>query len=152
VNEPLLIHIGSTEQEYLSSAVLGRRYPNATNAWDAGWLDVKVSLRIARYSGVFEGSIKAILLPSELLAWRNQLAELYQSLNGTANFSTLEGWLEIKCVGDGRGHIDIACRVTNEPGIGDLLTFRLWIDQTYLPAILCSIDQVLSIYPAIEGG
>jgi hypothetical protein len=145
-----VIHIGSIEQEYLSIAVLGRRYPHADNAWDANWLEVSLTVQIARYSGEFQGRVKALLSPSELLSFHNQLTELYQALHGTATLSSLEGWLEVKCVGDGRGHIDIACRLTNEPGIGDTMSFRLDIDQTYLPAILSSLDEVLAAYPSIQ--
>ena len=146
-----VIHISATEQEYLAITILGRSIPQPTNIWDANWLDVSLVLRTAYNSGEFQRHIKATILPRELISFRNQLAALHQSLRGSATFSTLEGWLEMKCVGDGRGHIDIACQVRNEPGIGDTLNFQIHIDQTYLPAILSSLDDVLAVYPVIQA-
>ena len=101
MNEPLRIHIGQTEHEFLSVALLGRSHPNATDKWDGKWLNVLVNLRVSHDSGEFQGKLRGQLL-------------------------------------------------ANEPGTGDTLSFRLEVDQTYLPAIMRSIDQILAAYPVIE--
>jgi hypothetical protein len=136
--------LGAIDADYIRITILGRTAPKATDFWDGNWLNAIVDLHV----GGFQGNLKGDLRADELQKFRADLPELHRTLRGTVALVTLESWLEIKCVGDGRGHVDCACRICDQDGwTGNILAFHIHLDQTYLPAILRSLDEVLAVYP-----
>lgn len=51
--------------------------------------------------------------------------------------------------GDGRGHMEAACRLCDDPTFGNVLECRLSFDQTFLPAVLRQLERALQDYPVV---
>jgi hypothetical protein len=102
------------------------------------WVSVHVSVRAGGFSGEFSADFTA----SEILAFRDEMRALYESLHGTAKFNTLEGQLDLTLTGNGRGGIAVAGTCMDRAGIGNRLGFSLALDQTYLAQTLRQLDEV----------
>jgi hypothetical protein len=50
---------------------------------------------------------------------------------------------------DKTGHIRCDCFLMDAAGIGNRLTFKLDLDQTYLPALLNEIDVAISAFSIV---
>jgi hypothetical protein len=74
------------KSSFVAIRVFGREHTNATNYDDANWLTAEVEVQMDAFSGLAKGS----LVVNEFITFREELAKLYNALNGTAVFSTLE--------------------------------------------------------------
>ena len=145
-NPSLSVRIGNQSGQFIVLSPLRRSHQAANDYWDGNW--VKTTVRLS--AGAFRGEYEADLRVDEFLGFRNSLAELYKTLKGEAAFSSMEQWLEIHIKGDGKGHMTAECVAKDCPGTGNYLTFDLELDQTDLPPILDSLNQILGKFP-IKG-
>ena len=74
---------------------------------------------------------------------------MYENLGGAALFETMEDWIRIEAAGDGKGHFIATCEVTDMPGMGARLKFKLSFDQTQIPQLLEWLDAILSEFPVV---
>jgi len=137
--------IGSPGGEHLVVEPTSRNYPECTDYWDGNWIRCAVDVR----AGGFRGAVKADMRAEEFVAFRDALRRLYDELAGEATFETMEHWLRIAIVGDGRGHFEAKCELRDDPGMGNRLTFTLAFDQTYLPSMLRQLDAIVETCPVI---
>jgi hypothetical protein len=96
------IVIGADRSEQLSMFVTRREFPEASDYWDGNWVYATIRIR----AGAFRGEYEALLRTNELASFRDQLATLHAALEGSATFETMEHWLRVDILGDGRGHAD----------------------------------------------
>jgi hypothetical protein len=139
------IRVGGERREFLAITLLGRSHPDARDCWDGNW--VRAAVEVA--AGGFRGQVVGDLRVDELVALHRDLVQLVESLVGEARFTTMEDWLTIDATGDGRGHIALSCEVRDRPGIGNLLTFRLTLDQTDLQPMVTQLGRALSEFPVL---
>lgn len=135
--------VGHLAGEHLSIRPTRRRYPDAQDYWDGNWLDAEITLRV----GAFQAAYEAQLRTEELGRFRDALRRLYEDLTGEAAFESMERWLRLQMVGDGRGHITVTGEAMDAPGMGNRLTFQLELDQTELPEMLRALDAILRDFP-----
>ena len=129
--------------QFLEIAVLKYAYPDATDDYDANWLDVMINLK----AGAFSGKYSAYFQTSDFLALKDDLQKLYNTLDDGFKFSTLEDQLEMDFVGDGLGHIHIDCKAQDQAGIGNTLEFELAIDQTEIRNLIYQLEEILKTFP-----
>lgn len=110
---------------------------------DDNWLTSQIQV----CAGEFRGKADAAIVTEELAAFLSQLRPLYDTLLGTAQFSTMEGQLLLRLIGDGKGHIELTGEVADRPGIGNRLNFRLQFDQSQLGASIRDLEKVISEFP-----
>src|SRR5262245_9828947 len=115
------IRIGGQEAEFLCLTFHRRSHPGSAAYWDVNWLDVTAEVA----AGVFRGSLDGALRTDEFERFRGQLAQVYETLTGEAVFETMERWLNVRMVGDGRGHIEAHCRLCDDLAFGNTLDFQL---------------------------
>ena len=139
------ILIGNESTNWVAVRVLARSHPGLQDYWDGNWVRSEVTLR----AGAFSGRYVADLRTDEFARFRDELNVVFQPLIGRATFSSLEGWLGIELVGDGKGHFSGSCQAMDTPGTGNCLSFSLAIDQTEIPSILNNLDSILSQFPVI---
>jgi hypothetical protein len=139
------IHIGGESAEYLTLEVLGRSYPGSTDFWDGNWLHTHVEVAVGGFRGSVEGDIRV----PEFISFYEQLEVLYRSLEGAAEFSTLESWLSLHVVGDGRGHVVVNGEVQDTPGVGNRLQWRIETDQTSLRTMLRGLRRAIVGFPVL---
>lgn len=141
-----VIRVGGERTEYLAIELLGRSHPSSRDYWDGNWLIAKVRV----VAGGFRGNVTGDLRTSELVGFYNQLLRLHESLQGTAEFTTLEEWLSIRVIGDGKGHMRFECEVRDQPGIGNTLTCAISLDQTFVLPMLNQLREAMDRYPVID--
>jgi hypothetical protein len=110
---------------------------------DDNWIKVQIFV----IAGVFQGRVSAVFLTEELFAFASKLRPLYETLEGTAEFKTIEDQLYLKLKGDGKGHISLEGAVIDRPGIGNVLSFKLEFDQSELANSIRELEKVLTAFP-----
>jgi hypothetical protein len=136
--------IGSSETEHLVVRADRRDHEGATDFWDGNWLVAKVTVAAGGFRGELAGSLRA----DEFVRLRDQLRLLFDDLAGTASFKTMEDWLMIEVVGDGKGHFHATCIAVDVP-TASRLTFTIDFDQTELPDIVRGLDAVCEAFPVL---
>lgn len=140
--DPLVL--GSRESEFLAVEPLCRTHPEAADPWDGDWLHVRVTARAGGFAGEVSGELRC----GELAAFARELAALEGALPGEARFTTMEGWLALRLVGDRTGHVRIEGALRDAPGTGNLLRFTLERDRTDLASWRRALDRINAAYPA----
>ncbi len=140
------VRIGGEQADYIALTVKGRERPDSTDFWDANWLACSVDLAVGVFRGCHDSSIRA----DELERFYRQVEELDERLIGVAELATMEGWLVVRLIGDGRGHIEVTCRLCDDPASGNTLECRLFLDQTCLPTLLRQLAIVMRTYPVVH--
>jgi len=131
--------------EFLTITLIGRSHAGASDYWDGNWVWAAVEVQ----AGGFHGSVGGDLRAEELADFRDQLARLQESLRGTAEFTTMEGWLSIRVDGDGRGHVAFRCVVRDPPGVGNTLDCTLATDQTFTRTTVAELAAAVREFPVI---
>ena len=129
---------------HLTLTLWGRSHA-ATDYWDGNWVRTSVEVEV----GGFRGSVSGDVRTDELVRFHQQLANLQQTLSGTAEFATMEGWLSIRAEGDGLGHITFGCVVRDEPGVGNTLHCALATDQTFTRRTVAELAAAIEALPVI---
>lgn len=131
--------------EFLTITVLGRSHPGSTDFWDGNWVQAAVEVSVGGFRGQVSGNLRA----DELAAFAERLARLQESLRGEAAFETMEGWLSLRFVGNGRGHLEIRCVVRDQPGVGNTLECVLATDQTFTRSTVGELAAVVQAFPVV---
>jgi hypothetical protein len=140
-----VIRFGGAEADYLTLTLHGRSLPHATDYWDGNWLACTADVA----AGAFRGSLDRLLRNEDIIRFHDRVAELYERLTGEAVFDTAEGWFDLRLIGDGRGHIDARGQLCDDPVHGNVLEFRLFFDQTYLPPLLAQLRAAMQRFPVV---
>lgn len=118
-------------------------YPTAELDWDRNWIKSKVTVK----AGGFSGRFSCDLMTTDFERFKRGLTLLYDKLDGTASFDTIEGQVEIKIKGDGIGHFEANCFVMDQAGIGNKLDFEINFDQTIIPEMIRQLNDITTTYP-----
>jgi hypothetical protein len=139
----MVVSFGGSEHERIEIDAISYERPPAGEYYDDNWLTVDVRVS----AGGFRGEARAAFLTGELVDFLTQLRSVYQSLSGTAEFTTLEGQLRLKVTGDGKGHIELVGEVTDQPGVGNTLHFTLQLDQSQLGTSIHELEKLTETFP-----
>ncbi len=134
---------GQSEHERLEIDVLSYERQPVGEYYDDNWLRVEIRV----HAGGFRGKVSATILAAELDGFLQKLKSLYQTLSGNAEFITLEEQLTLNLIGDGKGHIELRGEVTDQPGIGNRLSFTLQFDQSQLAGSIRELERVVAQFP-----
>jgi hypothetical protein len=137
--------IGGLERQRIEVTVRGYERAPTGDYHDDNWLRVRVSVS----AGGFTGRYDAAFLTAELVSFRDALRNLYSSLNGHAEFATLEEQLHLLLSGNGRGEVSLEGIAMDEAG--NRLEFGLKLDQTHLQSTLKELDEVILRFPVRAG-
>ena len=119
---------------------------NSEIDWDKNWVKTKVTIKGGKFVGQYNGEFMTI----DFEKFKQELSRLYDNLNGTADFHDLEGYLDLKIIGDGLGHFEVNVLACDQPGIdGSQLTFSMAFDQTEIKKLVNQLDLITKEYPII---
>ena len=113
------------------------------DSYDRNWLNGLISLKAGKFAGKYSAYFQTI----DFYNLKEQLEILYNDLNGTVKFSTLEDQLKMEFIGDGLGHFQVDCKAVEEAGVGSELNFIINIDQTDLKSIINELIQLTQNLP-----
>ena len=139
----MIFSFGHSEHERIEVNVLRYERAPVGEHYDDNWLTVEIRVE----AGGFRGKAAATFLTDELTSFLSELRPLFESLSGSAKFTTMEGQLSLQLAGDGKGHIELNGEVSDHPGIGNHLKFTLRLDQSQLGASIRELEQVTSQFP-----
>ena len=138
------IRVGYSEHEYLELDVVNNAPFAKEDSIGGTWLKIVVSFVL----GGFRGKVTGELLADELRSFQTGLENLYKSLSGKASLSTLEGWLFIEIIGNGRGQMMMNGEIIENPGRRNTFQFELDLDQSFIPPILSDLEKIVKTFPA----
>jgi hypothetical protein len=78
---------GQSEHERIAIDVVNYKRPTSGDYDDDNWVVTQIEVHV----GGFKGKARASLRTTELIEFGSQLRPLYETLSGTAEFTTLEG-------------------------------------------------------------
>ncbi|HEV2209805.1 MAG TPA: hypothetical protein VG167_13585 [Verrucomicrobiae bacterium] len=139
----MIVSFGQSENERIEIDVHGYERAPVGEYWDDNWLIVEIRIRV----GGFCGKAQASIITSELTKFASELGPLFETLAGTAEFTTMEGQLKLQLIGDGKGHIELRGEVADQAGIGNRLHFGLQFDQSQLGRSMSELQRVTSQFP-----
>jgi hypothetical protein len=130
--------LGTDAGDHLTVEIRGR--PDERD----DWLEATVSIR----AGGFGGSFDATLMTCDFPPFRSQLERVYETLDSTAAFHTIERQLRIECAAKKRGAIAIQGFAEDCATDGNVLRFEFNIDQTFLPKIISDLKHIEAEFPS----
>jgi hypothetical protein len=114
--------------------------------WDKNWIHSRITVK----GGAFRGQFYCDLMTTNFELFKRELKKAYGNLKSTATFKTIEGQIQIKCIGDGLGHFEVDCEATDEAGTGNKLILTMSFDQTAIPDLVRQVDKITKTFP-IQG-
>ena len=129
--------------DFVRVELIAWSYPGAEFSWDRNWIRSKVAIKAGGFSGQFDCELAA----TDFDGFKKELSVLYNKLDGTASFNTLEGQLEIKIKGDGNGHLKAECSAMDLAGMGNELMFTIDFDQTAIPRMIKQLEKIMETFP-----
>jgi len=140
------VTVGDPSGDHISIRVLGRLHPGADDFWDGNWLATPIEAVV----GKFQGKVGASLRADELRSFRDALRILYATLTGEAVLKSMEEWLTLRIAAASRGRLEVTGTLLDRPGDGNQLIFKIDdLDQSYLPRIIDSLDEVETFFPVL---
>ncbi|WP_350977837.1 hypothetical protein [Shewanella sp. AC34-MNA-CIBAN-0136] len=137
------LSIGCSPNEQVEITVEQYQHSPSSESFDDNWLICSVSVSFGSFSGKFPASFQTY----DFVKFSKEVQKLYACLKGTATFDSLEGQLEIKLTGNGRGGIELEGNCMDSVGVGNKLKFSTGFDQTYLQSIIEDLDEILEGFP-----
>ncbi|MDQ3149484.1 MAG: hypothetical protein M3Q38_06115 [Chloroflexota bacterium] len=112
-----------------------------------------MSARVLAATGGFRADYDAVLMSSDFARYRDELARLSHDRAGTTRLQTLEEWIDVGLAySDPTSHLEATCEITDHPGMGARLRFKIDLVPSDLDTILRDLDEVVSAYPAPKLG
>lgn len=123
--------------------VHGFQFPNAKDPFDREWLNVTAHCSEKSASVLVSGNI---ICCSEIHSWSEQTALIYKNLKGEASLSCIEPNLNVVIKSTALGKIEMVVNITPDH-LSQKHMFRFELDQSYLPELILSCNNVLKQFP-----
>lgn len=133
----MIFSFGQSERERIQIDVHGYERAPVGEYYDDNWLNVEICVQ----AGGFRGRAAATFFTDELTAFLSELRALYETMIGSAE------QLNLRLVGDGKGHIELRGVVADQAGFGNRLHFTLEFDQSQLRASIRELENVTTAFP-----
>ena len=131
----IAFNIGGKDAEFVRISITGDHKD--------GWLSADVKVAAGKFAAIYPASFDTFAFSE----FAKQLRVLHRTVSGSAEFTSLEGQLELTLKCDALGHVTVDGTAMDVAGIGNRLMFKLEIDQTHLPGILKSLKSMLKKHP-----
>ncbi len=123
--------------------VAGRQFEEKDDYWDGNWLIVTVHCGSAGSDVWSQGPILHL---SEVQWWLKEVRLLYQRIEGAVELNCMEPNLWVGIQLDQRGHGQLKLKVTPD-NMREWHEYLVEIDQSYLPQLISSLEDILREYP-----
>jgi hypothetical protein len=138
--------VGRGDGDHLSIRVLGRLHAGADDYWDGNWLVTPIDV----VAGGFRGESGAALRAEELVAFREALERVYQSLDGEAVLESIESWLTLRVAVDRSGRLTVTGCMLDRLGSANKLDFKIeGLDQSDLSLVIEGLQEIETFFPVV---
>jgi hypothetical protein len=127
--------IENLQKEYLRIELLSR--PAEGEGYD--WISAEATIDV----GGFRGRTTLKITYTDLVNFAGQVHSLYQTLQGAAEFKTIENQIKLKLTNDGLGHLTVTGHLMDQAGAGNKLIFAFDFDQTILQRTMIELDEAI---------
>jgi len=134
---------GNVDDDFIRIDVNGLNFPNAELDWDKNSLNTGINLKV----GAFSVNFVTDLMTTDFEIFKRELKILYNDLNGTATFEGIEAQVTIHIKGDGIGHLNAKCFVTDSFPDGNELNCEIGFDQTQIPVLIKQMEKITTEFP-----
>jgi hypothetical protein len=112
---------------------------------DRDWIKSEIEISAGSFKGKFNGDLRI----TDINYFRLGLEHLYTHLNDELIFEDLEGYLKTNIKGDGNGHFEVMCTVSDNPGyMPSKLSFYLDFDQTQIMQMVRELNAIATQFSA----
>jgi len=122
------------------------QFPDAADYWDGNWLVVRVRKEAQGACIKCDGPI---LMTADIKQFRDKLAKMLKTLDGTAALEPLEPELKITLKMQSGGQVQATIEITPDH-FSQRHHFAVEADQSYLPALIASRDDILARFPVVN--
>ena len=129
--------IGNESKERLEVEIQSSPANPATEGYD--WISAQATIRV----GSFQGQTKLSITKTDIIRFRDELLQLYETLKGMAEFTTIESLLYLKVIVDSLGHITVSGSLLDDCSFGNKLDFTIEIDQSHLKRTISELNTCL---------
>lgn len=143
----MILSFGESEHERIEIDVLTYERQPKGDYWDDNWVSVKIYVTAAG----FHGDVSASIRTDELQRFLEELCRLYKTLQGIAEFKTLEHQLSLRLIPDTTGHIELCGELADRYLQKNRLKFVLSFDQTYLAKSIQELEKIMIKFPVRES-
>jgi hypothetical protein len=123
----------------------GRQFPDATDYWDANWLNVTVHCGGKASTVMISGNLIHL---SEITQLLSGIKKLHKNLKGKAEMQCTEPNLSVELEAEKLGHIKMTVNITPDY-LYEKHTYLFEIDQSYLTKFISECESVLEEYPIL---
>jgi hypothetical protein len=124
----------------------GRQFPKSDDYWDGNWLNVVA--RCTADSSLVQAA-GPILHLSELHKFLIECKQIYDALAGEAKLECMEPNIDLKIKMKNAGRCELTVSLTPDH-LYQEHSCIFDLDQSYLPPLLKSLEQILQAYPLKE--
>lgn len=135
--------IGDVDAQHVLIRPLSRREPDLFDNEDGNWIDCEVEIA----AGGFRGTFRTDLRSEEFRNFSEELAGLSRTLEAAATFSSEDGHIALSLTGHGGRRVHVSGEAIDSAENGNRLQFSFDIDQTHVPSICRSLDDLLRAFP-----
>ena len=134
------IIIGDQTHDHIVIEIPFLKNPSSYTKED-DWFNANIDI----ISGAFKGRVKnkVNLRFSEVRLFLKQIDSLYNSLKGTAEFTSTEEWVNISVTGDGLGSFVAKGNVIDGHLDANTISFNIKFDINALHCLIVSLKQLL---------
>jgi hypothetical protein len=133
-----------TSLEGVLIRVIQRQFPESNDKWDGNWLESPIHISVGRY----DATLPAQLRVDELISFRTALEAMNETLIGSADLVSMDGWLKLTMTCLTTGALKVVGEADDNPGIGNKLRFELTgMDQSFLPTLIDELAAIENAFP-----
>lgn len=121
----------------------GRLHPDLQDYWDGNWLVVRTR---CEEQGATVDVSRPLLRNADLARFGVQCRSMCETMRGEAVLEPLEPNLYVRLRIDELGHVATEVRITPDH-LTQRHVFHTELDQSYVPAIVASIERIVQRYP-----
>ena len=112
---------------------------NTSISWDLNWVGTLAEVK----AGAFSGKCVINLMSVDFRTLRDYFKYIYDHLSAEFDFEPYESNIKLKLKGDGMGHFEMACILSESTYLGNSLNFHLFIDQTQIMPLVRQLDAIM---------
>lgn len=117
-----------------------RAYPEAQDYWDGNWVVTRIQAESQGFRADFTDQVHL----GDVVQFYEQVMSLHATLSGEATLAMMEEYLTVTGTLDARGGLHWSAMLAQPFRRDNRLQFTFWADQSYLPALIQQLENVLS--------
>lgn len=136
-----------SESHKIRIDIISRPYENADNIWDLNWLVTDLEIKIPGFTAKYS----LYTTTNDFVRFYEELSNLHQSLEGKAEFVTIESGIYLKATIERKtGKLIWNVESQYPQRDGAILEFEFQSDQSYIYETIRELKDIIKQYPVLS--